>query len=66
MRGAPNPRIVRHEATRVALTFGAYMVDPEEASGVLYLKHHPFSAVPWQCQGSTGNALPTDKLKVKG
>jgi hypothetical protein len=24
------------------LTFGAYVVDPEEASGVLYLKHYPF------------------------
>ena len=79
-----------------ALTFGAYMVDPEEASGVLYLKHYPFkvplgrarpglvlrprderwydhfrseirflweSAVPWQCQGSTGKAPPTDRLQ---
>jgi hypothetical protein len=25
-----------------SLTFGAYVVDPEEASGVLYLKHYPF------------------------
>ena len=24
------------------LTFGAYAVDPEGASGVLYLKHYPF------------------------